>query len=357
MSQVLMAGGGTGGHLFPGLALAEALQEREPQVRIAFVGTPNGLEQALVPPAGFPLTLIQAGRGAPLSWRKPTNAPRFLLGFVQSLALIRRLRPRVVVALGGFAAAAPGVAARCCGVPLVVLEQNTVPGRTNRTLARWARQVHLQFAEARGLLAPTRGQILDSGSPIRQSVAALAEADPVRGPALLVLGGSQGAERLNALVLGAVGPVVEATGCEVIHVAGAANEASVRDAYEDVGVAAEVHGFALDMAGLYCRARLVVSRAGAGSLAEFAAAGLPAVLVPLPEAKDDHQLRNAASVSRAGGALVQEQADLSAEALARSVIALWQDEGRRRTIAAGMRRTARPRAAQTIAAAMRPLLQ
>ncbi len=349
MKSLLFAGGGTGGHLFPGLALADAIKRRSPENTVTFVGTVNGLDRDIVPMHGYALELISMGRGSPLSLKRPMNSPRFLLALWQSIGLLRRLRPDAVVALGGFAAAAPGIAARICGVPLVILEQNTIPGRTNRLLSRWAAQIHLQFSSARANLDAPAEIIHDSGSPIRAELAAFAAKPPVSGTHLLIMGGSQGAEQLNQLVLAAIGGIVSDCECPVIHIAGSANEKTMKQAYDDLGINARVHGFAHDMPGIYAAVRLAISRAGAGSLAELAAVGIPAILVPLPSAKDDHQRKNAVEIAATGGAVVMEQALASPDLLRETVSGLWHDASRISTMAKAIRLTAKPDAAERIA--------
>jgi UDP-N-acetylglucosamine--N-acetylmuramyl-(pentapeptide) pyrophosphoryl-undecaprenol N-acetylglucosamine transferase len=348
--RVILAGGGTGGHLMPGLALASALQRRARGTEILFIGTRRGLDRQLVPASGWRLALIAAGRGSPLSLRRPLNAPRFLWSLLQSRRRLRAERADCVVALGGFAAAAPGLAAGALGVPLVLLEQNTVPGRVTRLLAPRAREVHLQFGEAAAMLPGASGRISVTGSPLREEVRRLTEEPPVHGGALLVVGGSQGARDLNRLVLAAGRPLAEAAGGRVIHIAGPAHVEEVRAGWSGLGIDAEVYGFATTMPALYRRSSVVVSRAGALSLAEFAAAGLPAVLVPLPTAKDDHQRTNAASVAEAGAAVVLEPAGLRPEALAGAVADLFGDDATRAALADGMRGLARPDAADRVAA-------
>jgi len=297
----------------------------------------------------FRLALVAAGRGGPVSLTRPFNLPRFLIAILQSLRIQRAFQPQVCIALGGYAAAAPGVAARLLHAPLVALEQNAVPGRTNRWLARWAETVHLQFSEAAPGFARTRARIEPSGSPIREEIAALAAQPPMEGPSLLVLGGSQGATRLNDAVLAAAPALAAATRAPILHLAGPAQEREVRSRYADLGVDAEVYGFTDDMPSLYRRARFAISRAGAGSLAELAAAGIPALLVPLPEAMDDHQRLNAACAVRAGAAVHLEQSACTADALGRIASDLWNDAPRRHTMAIAMRRMARPEAAVDIA--------
>lgn len=353
--RILMAGGGTGGHLFPGLALAAALRKQRANLDLGFIGTAAGMETQVIPAAGYPLHCVAAGRGSPLSLSRPLNLPRFLLAISQSLRIIKRT-DTALIALGGYAAAAPGIAAKLLGVPVIVLEQNSIPGRVNRLLSRWAAQVHNQFAEAETFF-PAAGagrEMFWSGSPLRPELAELANESPCAGEALLVIGGSQGATALNELVLAAVAILKEQkTLMPIIHLAGARNEATVRARYADlnldVDAAVEVYGFAENMPELYRKSRLVISRAGAGSLAELAAAGLPAILLPLPSAMDGHQLRNAEIIAAQGGAEIVAQETSSGANLAEVIRALWNDETRRTALATSLRKTARPQAAAVIA--------
>lgn len=355
MKRVVFAGGGTGGHLFPGLALAGTLVEQD-GADIAFIGTAHGLDRTLVGKSGFAFHPIAAGRGSPLSLRKPLNLPRFMVAMAQSLALLRTIRPDVMIALGGYAAAAPGLMARVCGIPLVLLEQNTIPGRVNRLLSRWACQIHLQFAEAKGYFQQSPATVMHSGSPIRASVRSLAGETRDSADSLLIMGGSQGARRLNELVTDALSDMTEQDRPPIVHLAGEAEAETVRTAYASGDVKAEVIGFADDMASCYRRARLCISRAGAMSCAELAVAGIPTVFVPLPSAKDDHQRVNAESMASSGGAVVMEQQTLTPETLRETIQRLWADEERLDRMSVGMRDCAIADASERIAGAMRDML-
>ncbi len=350
--RIWLAGGGTGGHICPGMALADELQKLQPQTEIAFLGTNDGLDRELLWGSGYRLELLAAGRGSPLNWRKPANAPRFAYALYQTFRLFRKERPDVLVALGGFAAAAPGIVARMMKVPVVILEQNTVPGRVNRLLSKWAVQIHSQFEEARNFFRQSPATFQASGSPLRKAFLDMCTEPPVNGDSLLVMGGSQGAKRLNEIVANAARRIVGETGCHLIHVAGPAHENQIRAMYRDAGVDAEVYGFYNNMEDLYRRSRLVVARSGAISLAEFAAAGLPAILVPLPSAMDDHQRLNALSLAASGAAVSYEETKASTETFAPLVVSLWKDEPRRAAMADEMRRTARPESGVEIARAV-----
>ncbi len=350
--RIWLAGGGTGGHLCPGMALADELTKLRPDVETGFLGTNEGLDRELLWGSGHRLELLAAGRGSPLNWRRPQNAPRFAYALGQVWRLFRKERPDVVVALGGFAAATPGIMARAMKIPLVILEQNTVPGRVNRMLSPWAAQIHSQFDEARNYFRESPAEFHASGSPLRDPFLKLCAEEPCRGDALLVMGGSQGAKRLNEIVADAARRIVGETGCRLVHVAGPAHENEIRSLYNAAGVDAEVYGFYNNMEDLYRRSRLVVARSGAISLAELAAAGLPAVLVPLPSAMDDHQRTNALAMTLSGAAVAYEETTAATETFAPLVVSLWKDEPRRAAMALEMRRAARPEAGREIAAAI-----
>lgn len=350
--RIWLAGGGTGGHLCPGMALADELKHLRPDIDLGFLGTNEGLDRELLWGSGYRLELLAAGRGSPLNIRKPANAPRFMYALYQVFRLFCRERPDVVVAMGGFAAATPGIMAKLMRIPLVILEQNTIPGRVNRLLSGWAVQIHSQFDEARKYFRDSPATFNHSGSPLRGPFLRMCAEPLCEGDALLVMGGSQGAKRLNEVVAQAARRIVGETGCKLIHVAGPAHEAEIRSFYHQAGVEAEVYGFYNNMEELYRRSRLVVARSGAISLAELAAAGLPAILVPLPSAMDDHQRLNALSMTLSGAAVSYEETKASTETFAPLVVSLWKDEPRRKAMAVEMRRTARPDSGREIAEAV-----
>ncbi|MBN2711901.1 MAG: undecaprenyldiphospho-muramoylpentapeptide beta-N-acetylglucosaminyltransferase [Planctomycetes bacterium] len=356
--KYLFAGGGTGGHLFPGLALAQELESKDPAAEIIFVGTNHGLDKDIVGPTGYKLEIISAGRGSPLSIKAPLNLPRFGIAIWQSAMLIRRFRPDVVVALGGFAAAAPGLAARFLKVPLVILEQNTVPGRVNRMLSGWAREIHLQFDEARKYFN-SPAEIKFSGSPLRKEALDMfgeGEGESRKKDALLIVGGSQGAQRLNDISVKSAVIISRKTGCPVIHVAGAANEEKVRVEYAAAGVDAEVFGFTDRLLELISRAKIAITRAGAMSIAELSLAGVPCVFVPLPSAMDDHQRFNAESVARSGGAVVLSQDTLDSDRLADEVLELLDTPSKLAEMSEKIKTVAMPKAGGDIAESILKLI-
>ena len=313
-APVLILAGGTGGHIFPGLAVAEALRERE--VPVVWLGSAGGMETRLVPPAGIAIETISVkglrGKGA-LALLK---APFLLLRSVaQALSILRRLRPRAVLSFGGYAAGPGGLGAWLLRRPLLVHEQNRAPGLTNRVLARLARRVMCGFP---GSFVGRRTD--DVGNPVRPAIAALPAPDQRlagrEGPArLLVLGGSQGAYALNTALPALLAKLPAAQRPTVRHQCGERHAEASRQVYAQAGVPASVEPFIADMAEAYAWADLVVCRAGALTVSELAAAGVAAVFVPLPTAIDDHQSANARWLTEQGAALLVAQQDLTEQRL------------------------------------------
>lgn len=345
--DVVIAGGGTGGHVFPGLALGRTLTERG--LRVHFVGTAAGLEARAVPAAGFAVTLVpgRAVRGGGLVGAVRGTAA-LGAGIASAVGLVGRLRPRLVVGVGGYASAAMVVAAWLRRVPVVLMEQNAIPGATNRSLARLAKVVCVGFAEASRWLPA--GRAVHTGNPLRPEVLASPAAPPAPGTGLLVFGGSQGAQRINAATLAALERLGPATaGLRIVHQTGAAEREQVAAAYARLGIPARVEAFIADMGAAYRAADLVVARAGAMSCAEIAAMGLPAILVPYPFAADDHQRANATVLVDAGAARMILDRELDGATLAAALSDLVGDEATRRTMAERARAVGRPDAATAAA--------
>ena len=342
---VLVMAGGTGGHIFPGLAVAEELKAR--RVPVVWLGAIGGLETRLVPQHGVALETLPIsgvrGKGVLTLLAAPLRVVRAVAA---ARATLRRLAPRCVLSLGGYVAAPGGIAAQLAGVPLVVHEQNSVAGMTNRMLARRARRVLTGFD---GVFA--RGEWV--GNPVRASIAALkppAQRYAGReGPLhLLVLGGSQGARSLNA----ALPEVLRRRGARldvvVRHQCGAKHLDTARAAYMNAGIEADVVPFMDDMAAAYAWSDLVICRSGALTLAELEAAGVPSILVPYPHAVDDHQTRNAEAMIAAGAARLVAEGEDFVERLDSA----FEDIGRREPLvrmAAAARALAHPDAARRIA--------
>jgi UDP-N-acetylglucosamine--N-acetylmuramyl-(pentapeptide) pyrophosphoryl-undecaprenol N-acetylglucosamine transferase len=312
----MVMAGGTGGHVFPALATARVLQRRG--YEIVWLGTQRGIEARLVPAAGIPVEWLSVGglrgKGVGTLLLAPV---RLLVAVAQALRAIRRHGPSVVLGAGGFASGPGGLAAWLLRRPLVVHEQNAVAGLTNRVLARLATRVLEGFPGSFG-----RGVRAERvGNPVRPEIVAIPP--PQRrlvgreGPArLLVFGGSQGAARLNAVLPAALAELPPALRPDVLHQTGRHNFDETVQAYRARGIEADVRAFIDDMASAYGWADLAVCRSGALTVAELAAAGLPAVLVPFPAAVDDHQTRNASYAVRAGAAKLLAERDLTPVSLA-----------------------------------------
>ncbi len=351
--RIVLAGGGTGGHVFPGLALAEELKLQNPGVEVMFVGAPGGIEERLVPEAGWRLELVES-----VKVRGKLGYLRLPFALLKAMRAASRLfkafKPHAVVALGGYAALAPALAARWRSIPVAVLEQNAIPGRVSRFLSRFAVEVHATYQESVAHF-PRPGKVAVSGNPVRRSIMEAAARRAERGTAekvsLLVAGGSQGARRLNGLFMEAVAKLApQAGGLKVVHLTGVAHhEAAVRAA-GDLPLEVELVAFEKDMAARYAAADVILSRAGATGLAEIAVCGLAAVLVPFPFAKDNHQEANARAFERAGAARVLLEGELSGERLAEELRGLIEDAEARAEMAARMSALGRPAAGALIAA-------
>lgn len=346
--KVLIMAGGTGGHVMPALAVAEQL--RADGHTVQWLGTAAGLEARTVPAAGIDLfTLPVAGLRGKGLWRSVSAPLGLLRALGQAIGLLRRLRPDVVLGLGGYAAGPGGLAAFLLRRPLLIHEQNARAGLTNRLLARLARHCMAGFPGLRLGGRPAEF----TGNPVRAELCgrpAPAErlSDP---PRLLVLGGSQGAQAINTVVPAALELLRqrELPLPQVRHQAGRPHAEAVAADYRARGIAARVDGFIDDMAAAYEQADLAICRAGALTVAELCAIGLGAVLVPYPHAADDHQTANARQLSEAGAAVLLSQAELTPPRLAELLAGLLADPSRRLAMAEAARRLGRPDAARRVA--------
>jgi len=325
---VLIMAGGTGGHVFPALTVAKVLRERG--VAVVWLGVPGSMESRLVPAAGFPIEWVQVaglrGKGA-LGW---VLAPlRIANAVAQAIAVLRRVRPRAVLGAGGYVSGPGGIAAWLMRIPLLIHEQNAIAGLTNRWLARVATQVLEAFP---GSFGP-RVRASTIGNPVRENIAALEP--PAQRFAgrdsrvrLLVFGGSQGAQRLNAVLPQALARLSPESRPQVIHQSGERGFEQTRAAYAQTQVEAEVLPFIEDMAKTYAWADLAVCRAGAMTVTELQAVGLGAIFVPLPIATDDHQTKNAAVMVDAGAARLIQERYLTPESLSQIIAELVADRAR-----------------------------
>jgi UDP-N-acetylglucosamine--N-acetylmuramyl-(pentapeptide) pyrophosphoryl-undecaprenol N-acetylglucosamine transferase len=362
--RVLVAAGGSGGHVFPGLALARTLTGHDPTAVVRFAGTSRGIESRVVPAAGFPLDLLPV---LPLYRRlsAETLAAPFaaVRGVVAAERLLRRHGIEVVCGMGAYVTLPVALAAWRAGVPVVLHEQNAVPGVANRLAARIARTVALGVAEA---AAAFPGRTVVVGNPVRPELAGLDRAglraralaafglDPERRT-LLVFGGSGGAERLNQALVAATPHWPEPRRIQILHACGRRDHDRVRSAWDRAGpagrgLAVRVVAFVERMDLAYAAADLALTRAGASTIAELTAAGVPAVVAPLPRSTAGHQAANARALAAAGGAVVVEPGELRAETLARTAARLLDDPERLARMHGPMQALARPGAAERLAA-------
>lgn len=345
---VLIMAGGTGGHIFPGLAVADCL--RAQGVPVVWLGAVGGMETRVVPAQRIELHTVAVGGLRGKGWKTRLLAPLMVLrALFASINVLRQVNPRSVLSMGGYVAGPGGLAAWLLRRPLLVHEQNRVAGFTNRKLARLAKRVLAGFADA----LPQAEWV---GNPVRDAIAALPPpASRMAGregrPRLLVLGGSLGARALNLALPQALALLTPAQRPDVLHQCGSRGLDEARAAYAQAGVEAEVVPFIDDMAATYGWADLAVCRAGALTLAELAAAGLGAVLVPFPHAVDDHQTRNGEVLMAAGAAELMQESELNVQILAQRLEALLGDRHRLLAMAEAARTLAKPDAAQVIAQA------
>jgi UDP-N-acetylglucosamine--N-acetylmuramyl-(pentapeptide) pyrophosphoryl-undecaprenol N-acetylglucosamine transferase len=344
---VLVAAGGTGGHLFPGIAVADELVRRDPGTRVVFAGTPKGLESRLVPRAGYALELL------PILPLNGVGLVRMLKGLValpwgllRSAALVLRLRPAAVLGIGGYAGGPVTLLAALLGVRAVVLEPNAKPGFTNRVLKPFVRAAACAYEEAQAAFG-AKGVL--TGNPVRGGFASLPRKEHREPLVLLAFGGSQGSRVLNRALVDALPHLPGPERLRLVHQTGPAMIDEVREAYRAAGREAEVLAFLDDMERRFAAADLVLSRSGATTCAELTVAGKAAILVPFALAADDHQRTNARALEKAGAAVMLEEKDLSGASLASAVRALADAPDRIAAMEEAARRIGRPDAAARVA--------
>lgn len=354
--KVLIAGGGTGGHVFPGIAVAEELRAHHPGVEVLFIGGRRGIEATAVPEAGFRLrTLLTAGFPRRRWWRWPWAALVNVAGLLQAFLILLSERPRVVLGTGGYVSGPVSFAARALGIPLLLQEQNSIPGLTNRLLSRIANEVHLSFLEARSHF-PRRDHLKVTGNPVRSFILSGDREPALRDfklslgkPTLFVFGGSLGAKRITVAAVDALRRLKGRVDVQCILQTGREEFEAVRDTVAAEQLPATVLPFVKKMHLAYAAADLVVCRAGAMTLAEIAVCGRPSILVPYPYAAHDHQRVNAQNLADRGAAVVIEDAELDGERLAREVAHLLADRTLLSRMSANARLFARPDAAARLA--------
>lgn len=343
--RIIIAGGGTGGHVIPALAIAQQLK-RQFAAEILFIGTARGIETRLVPQAGFALELIQVGalKNVSLMTRVKTmfDLPRAIAA---SSRMLTEFDPEVVIGVGGYASGPAMAAAIRRRLPTLAFEPNVVPGFANRMIARWVSSAAVHFEETCRYFPHCQV----TGVPVRAAFFDM----PVKAggtPTLLVFGGSQGARAINqAMIESLPGLRVKVPGIHIIHQTGQRDYDRVLAAYEQSGISGEVYKFIDDMPETFGRADLLVCRSGASTVAEIAAAGKPAIFVPFPAAADDHQNVNARALERSGAAVVVEESNLGAAYLVETIAALIGDGSRLRSMSAAAKSLAHPKAVEEIA--------
>jgi UDP-N-acetylglucosamine--N-acetylmuramyl-(pentapeptide) pyrophosphoryl-undecaprenol N-acetylglucosamine transferase len=352
MLSILIAGGGTGGHLYPGIAVARELLARVPDATVTFVGTAAGIEARVIPREGFPLELI---RSAGLKGKSILALGRGLmlvpLGLIDAARVLGATRPSVVIGVGGYSSGPVVMLAAVRGIPTLLMEQNAMPGLTNRSLARFVRAAAVTYEAA----VPFFGRkAFVAGNPVRPEFFGTQGAydehsRPPGAARILVFGGSQGAHAINmAMVEAAARLAAAAPRLAITHQTGERDVEVVRDGYRRAGLEARVEPFLFAMDREMKSADLVICRAGATTLAELTAAGRPSILIPLPTATDDHQRRNAEALVSEGAARLIEQRELTGERLAGELVALAGDPRARLEMGSRARRMARPDAAKVI---------
>jgi UDP-N-acetylglucosamine--N-acetylmuramyl-(pentapeptide) pyrophosphoryl-undecaprenol N-acetylglucosamine transferase len=344
IDSVIIAGGGTGGHIYPGIAIAQEFKRRHPNCEIVFIGTARGLETKIVPREGFKLELIEV---AALKGVSSGRRIKSLLLLPKSIfvvrSLIQKYKPDVVIGVGGYASGPMLLIASLLGVPTMVAEQNALPGFTNRVLARFVKAAAVSFAEAQSFF---RGKAEITGNPVRAEFFSVPPRTPGNVTNILITGGSQGARAINEAMMTALPALAENKDeLAIVHQTGELDFEKVKAAYATSPLQAEVKPFIEKMVEEFTKADFVISRAGATTVAELAAAGRPAIMIPLPWAADDHQRKNAEAVERAGAGRMILQSELSGERLASELLVLAKDPARRLAMSEASKTLAHPDAA------------
>lgn len=348
--RIMLAGGGTGGHLFPAIALAEEFMERSPMNEVLFIGTEKGLEARLLPRLGFPLRTITVegikGRGPVRMLGSLLKIPR---GMAQSFSILREFHPHIALGVGGYASGPAVLTAHCMGIKTAIAEQNALPGTTNRILGRFADRVFLTFPDREGRFASEKTIV--AGNPVRRAFTGgmIRTSRDEKTFSILVFGGSQGARAINRAVMEAL-PYLEDMKevLVIVHQTGTRDADEVSAAYRDHGIRAEVRPFIEDMASAYGAADLLICRAGATSIAEITAMGKASILIPYPFAVGGHQEMNARVLADAGAAEMILEERLEGEALAGAIRGLAESPEKIRLIEAASARFGNVKAAARI---------
>ncbi len=344
--RVILAGGGTGGHVIPALAIAQELKDKF-SADVLFIGTVRGIENRLVPAAGFPLELVKVGalKNVSFATRLKTafDLPRAVLDARRMLA---DFKPNVVIGVGGYASGPAMLAAAISRIPTLAFEPNVVPGFANRVVARFVSAAAVHFQETAKYFRNARV----TGVPVRSAFFEIPQRTMNQPPTVLIFGGSQGAHAINQVVISAASVLrSKIQGLKVIHQTGERDYNDAMSAYAQTSKSFEAFRFIDDMPGFFSHADLIVCRSGASTVAEVAAAGKPAIFIPFPRAADDHQKRNAEALERSDAAVMLEESELSPESLTQVITSLLADPTRLQKMGEAARKMSHPRAAQEIA--------
>ena len=325
--RIVIAGGGTGGHLFPGIAVAEEFQARNERTSILFVGTGRHFEVSVLSEAGFAHRRITAeglkGRGIKNQLVAILKIP---IGVVESVLILKSFKPHLVIGVGGYSAGPMVIGARLLGIKIVLQEQNILPGITNRMLSRFADRIYVSFPETKFNAAEEKTCF--TGNPVRKEIvqslkqqknAGMSTSEKEKKFSILILGGSQGAHRINMKVLESLKYIETKEKMIFVHQTGVQDEAPVKQRYDELGIKSDTRAFFKDMDQQYQNADLIICRAGATTVAEITALGKGVIFIPFPYAADNHQVLNAQSLVNAGAAEMIEEKDLSGEFLARRI--------------------------------------
>ncbi|MDD5757578.1 MAG: undecaprenyldiphospho-muramoylpentapeptide beta-N-acetylglucosaminyltransferase [Desulfobulbaceae bacterium] len=348
---LVITGGGTGGHIFPGVAVAQALIAKMPAARVIFIGTDRAVDQNAMAQYGFASRAVPCGalKGGTLSAKLKTLA-RLPWSLYLAWRVLGQIKPDAVLGVGGYVTGPVVLAAKLSGIPTCIHEQNSVPGLANRKLGAIVDRIFISIPGSERYFKAEKCRL--TGNPLRHEILALAQNERPEGnkPVVLVLGGSQGAHRLNTLLPEALSGCRRQCDFTVIHQTGRTDEKSVRAAYLEAGIEAEVAAFFTDMTSVYAKASLVVSRAGATTLAELTALGKASILIPFPFAADDHQTKNAEALVAGGAARMFIEKDLQAETLGKEIIGILTDQALHHAMGQAAKRLAKPEAVDTILA-------
>ncbi len=348
--RLVITGGGTGGHLFPGIAVAEALMTELPGSEVLFVGTDRQVDNRVLGQRPFKTATLkcQGLKGKSIS-AVVAALIQLPMALLKAIAVLHKFKPDLVMGVGGYVTGPVVLAAKLLGIPSCVHEQNSVPGLANKLLGRFADRIFLSIPGSE-VYFPS-GRTVLTGNPVRTEIlASQGRREETEGPVLLVMGGSQGAHKLNSLVVDGLCRVADElpAGFKVIHQTGRIDEESVAKSYAAEGINSEAKAFIDDMADVYRQADLVVSRAGATSLAEICVLGKPSILIPFPYAADNHQEHNAMMVVNSGGAIMHLESELDSSELVTDVLRIISDPVTMKQMGVGAREVSFPEASSAI---------